>query len=113
MKQILLKKAIFLIIEKKENGRVPTPSIEIGSATNRYRHIAIVNLARTTSLYGEHMRTMFGPGKGKYQQAFDFSSLEARIQGHYCYNYTQGKKFTEKCFLQKNLMIGIVLQLLH
>ncbi len=65
----------YLSYYREEDGRVPTPSIEIGSATNRYRHIAVVNLARTTSLYGEHMRIMFGPGKNKYQQAFDFSSL--------------------------------------
>ena len=51
--------------------------------TSRYRHISIANIPRVTSVYGEELRSLFGCGKGMYQFGFDFSSLEARIQGHY------------------------------
>ena len=52
--------------------------------TNRYRHIGVCNIARASSIYGKQMRSMFGCGSGMVQLGFDFSSLEARIQGHYC-----------------------------
>ena len=51
--------------------------------TNRYRHIGVCNVARASSIYGEQMRSLFGCGDGMRQLGFDFSSLEARIQGHY------------------------------
>lgn len=73
----------FLSMYREVDGRVPTPAIEIGASTNRYRHIGVCNVARASSIYGEQMRSLFGCGKGMYQIGFDFSSLEARIQGHY------------------------------
>ena len=51
--------------------------------TNRYRHIGVCNIARASSEYGNHMRSMFGCGSGMVQLGFDFSSLEACMQGHY------------------------------
>lgn len=73
----------YLSMYREEDERVSTPSIEIGASTNRYRHIGIANIPRVTSVYGEEMRSLFGCGKGMFQLGFDFSSLEARIQGHY------------------------------
>ena len=73
----------FLSMYREVDGRIPTPSIEIGASTNRYRHIGVCNVARASSIYGKEMRSLFGCGKGMYQLGFDFSSLEARIQGHY------------------------------
>lgn len=73
----------FLSMYREEDQRVSTPSIEIGASTNRYRHIGICNIARASSIYGKEMRSLFGCGEGKRQLGFDFSSLEARIQGHY------------------------------
>lgn len=73
----------FLSMYREVDGRVPTPSIEIGASTNRYRHIGVCNVARASSIYGKEMRSLFGCGDGMYQLGFDFSSLEARIQGHY------------------------------
>ena len=73
----------YLSMYREEDERVSTPAIEIGAGTQRYRHISIANIPRVTSVYGEEMRSLFGCGKGMYQFGFDFSSLEARIQGHY------------------------------
>src|SRR5699024_3865168 len=73
----------YLSMYREEDERVSTPAIEIGAGTQRYRHISIANIPRVTSVYGEELRSLFGCGKGMYQFGFDFSSLEARIQGHY------------------------------
>ena len=73
----------YLSMYREEDERVSTPAIEIGASTNRYRHIGIANIPRVTSVYGEELRSLFGCGKGMFQFGFDFSSLEARIQGHY------------------------------
>jgi len=73
----------FLSMYRDIDGRVATPAIEIGASTNRYRHIGVCNIARASSIYGKEMRSLFGCGEGMVQLGFDFSSLEARIQGHY------------------------------
>lgn len=73
----------FLSMYREADGRVPTPSIEIGASTNRYRHIGVCNIPRASSEYGNYMRSMFGCGSGMVQLGFDFSSLEACMQGHY------------------------------
>lgn len=73
----------YLSMYREADERVSTPAIEIGAGTQRYRHISIANIPRVTSVYGEPMRSLFGCGKGMLQFGFDFSSLEARIQGHY------------------------------
>ncbi len=67
----------------REDGRIPTPADTLGANTGRYRHKIVCNIPRVTSLYGENMRNLFGPGKGLYQLGFDFASLEARVMGHY------------------------------
>ena len=74
----------FLSMYREIDGRVATPAIEIGASTNRYRHIGVCNIPRASSIYGKEMRSLFGCGEGMVQLGFDFSSLEARIQGHYC-----------------------------
>lgn len=73
----------FLSMYREVDGRIPTPAIEIGASTSRYRHIGVCNIARASSIYGEQMRSMFGCGERMVQFGFDFSSLEARTQGHY------------------------------
>jgi hypothetical protein len=72
------------------DGRIPTPAIEIGAATNRYRHISVVNVPRASSIYGKEMRSLFGCGKGFVQLGFDFKSLENRVQGGYVKKYPHG-----------------------
>jgi len=91
----------FLSMYREVDGRVPTPAIEIGASSNRYRHIGIANIARASSIYGKEMRSLFGCGEGVLQQAYDFSSLEARIQGHYCWKYTGGQELAETLLASK------------
>ena len=71
----------------REDGRIPTPADSCGAATSRFKHRVVANIPRATSLYGEKMRALFGVDQDCYQVGYDFSSLEARIEGHYCYKY--------------------------
>lgn len=90
----------FLAMYREVDGRIPTPAIEIGASTNRYRHIGVCNVARASSIYGKEMRSLFGCGKGMVQLGFDFSSLEARIQGHYCLPF-DGAELAEQLLAAK------------
>lgn len=90
----------FLSMYRTVDGRIPTPAIEIGASTNRYRHIGVCNVARASSIYGKEMRSLFGCGKGMYQFGFDFSSLEARIQGHYILPFN-GEELAEQLLAAK------------
>ena len=80
----------FLSKYRDVDGRVPTPAIEIGANSHRYRHIGVCNVPRPTSVYGKELRSLFGCGKGAVFYGFDYSSIEARIMAHYVYNYTDG-----------------------
>ena len=90
----------FLAMYRDVDKRIPTPAIEIGASTNRYRHIGVCNIARASSIYGKEMRSMFGCGDGMLQMGFDFSSLEARIQGHYIMNF-EGEGLAEQLLASK------------
>ena len=90
----------FLSMYRTVDGRIPTPAIEIGASTNRYRHIGVCNVARASSIYGKEMRSLFGCGQGMYQFGFDFSSLEARIQGHYILPFN-GEELAEQLLASK------------
>ena len=90
----------FLAMYRDVDKRIPTPAIEIGASTNRYRHIGVCNIARASSIYGKEMRSMFGCGDGMLQLGFDFSSLEARIQGHYIMNF-EGEGLAEQLLASK------------
>ena len=90
----------FLSVYRDVDKRIPTPAIEIGASTNRYRHIGVCNIARASSIYGKEMRSMFGCGDGMLQLGFDFSSLEARIQGHYILSF-EGEGLAEQLLASK------------
>lgn len=90
----------FLSMYRTVDGRISTPAIEIGASTNRYRHIGVCNVARASSIYGKEMRSLFGCGQGMYQFGFDFSSLEARIQGHYILPFN-GEELAEQLLASK------------
>lgn len=90
----------FLAMYREVDGRIPTPAIEIGASTNRYRHIGVCNIARASSIYGKEMRSLFGCGFNMRELGFDFSSLEARIQGHYIMNY-DGTELAEQLLAPK------------
>lgn len=91
----------FLSMYREEDGRVSCPAIEIGSATNRYRHIGIANIARASSIYGKEMRSLFGCGEGFLQVGFDYSSLENRVQGGYVKKYPHGEELAEMLLAEK------------
>lgn len=91
----------FLSMYREVDGRVATPAIEIGASTNRYRHIGIANIARASSIYGKEMRSLFGSGEDGLQFGYDFASLEARIQGHYCWKYTGGQELAVSLLAEK------------
>ena len=71
----------------REDGRIATPADTLGANTGRYKHKGVCNVPRTTSLFGEKMRSLFGSGRGLHQLGYDFASLEARIMGHYVLPY--------------------------
>lgn len=91
----------YLSMYRDEDGRVPTPAIEIGASTSRYRHIGIANIPRATSVYGKEMRSLFGCGAGAVQFGYDFASLEARVMGHYVLKYTDGQSLADMMLAEK------------
>ena len=91
----------YLSMYRNEDGRIPTPAIEIGAASHRYRHIGVANIPRASSIYGKEMRSLFGCGEDAYQLGFDFSSLEARIMGHYVWEYEGGKELAQMFLAEK------------
>lgn len=75
--------------------RIPTPADTCGAGTGRMKHRRVANISRVTSLYGDKMRAMFGVDvkDGFIQMAFDFDSLEAKIETHYVYKYPGGPEY--------------------
>ncbi|WNL63459.1 hypothetical protein [Citrobacter phage Tr1] len=72
----------------RADGRIPTPAATCDAATSRMKHRLVANIPRVTSLYGYEMRNMFGVEVPKYFQiGYDFDSLEAKIESHYCWRY--------------------------
>lgn len=91
----------YLANVRESDGRIPTPAIEVGAATNRYKHIAVANIPRTSSLFGHEMRALFGCGEGYVQFGFDYASLEARIEGNFVMDYEGGKELAESLLAEK------------
>lgn len=86
---------------REVDGRIPTPAIELGAATHRYKHMVVANVPRASSLFGKEMRAMFGAGSDGVQFAYDFSSLEARVEGHYVFPYEGGKELAVQLLAEK------------
>lgn len=87
----------------RNDGRIPTPADTNGANTSRYLHKVVCNIPRVTSLYGDNMRALFGVDRSKdqVQLGFDFSSLEAVCQGHFCLPYTDGASLAEALVASK------------
>jgi len=89
----------------RSDGRIPTPADTCGAATSRFKHRLCANIPRVTSLYGGELRQLFGVGDTKkyIQYAFDFSSLEAMIQSHYCWRYdtTEDHQYCKSLTMEK------------
>ena len=87
------------------DGRIPTPADTCGAATSRMKHRLVANIPRITSLYGENMRGLFGADPNQcYQIGYDFASLEARIEAHYCFKYEKETKDGKKEYCESLLL---------
>lgn len=72
----------------RADGRIATPAATCDAATSRMKHRSVANVPRVTSLFGEQMRNLFGVETPRYFQiGYDFDSLEAKIESHYCWRY--------------------------
>lgn len=71
----------------REDNRIPTPADTCGAATSRMKHRSVANIPRVTSLYGKQMRALFGVDDNYWQIGYDFDSLEAREEAHFCWRY--------------------------
>lgn len=47
------------------------------------------------------MRQMFGVAPGRIQFGYDYSSLEARVQGNFVFPYTNGPELAESLVAEK------------
>lgn len=74
----------------RDDGRIPTPADTCGAATSRMKHRGVANVPRVTSLYGAVMRAQFGVDEDCWQIGYDFDSLEARDEAHYCWDFEAG-----------------------
>jgi hypothetical protein len=83
------------------DGRIGTPAFALGTPTGRMQHIDVANVPRTTSMYGQQLRSLFSVQKGHYQIGYDADGLEARIEGHYVHSYEGGKDYAEMLLLPK------------
>ena len=85
----------------REDGRIPTPADTCGAATSRFKHRVVANIPRVSSLYGEKMRGLFGVDDDFVQIGYDFDSLEAREESHYCHKYDPTKEYCNSLLLEK------------
>lgn len=86
----------------RADGRIPTPADTCGCNTSRFKHRIVANIPRITSMYGRNMRAMFGVDRKKYAQfGYDFSSLEGRMESHYCWKYDETKEYCNSLILEK------------
>ena len=85
----------------REDGRIPTPAGTCDAGTSRFKHRLVCNIPRATSLYGDKMRAMFCCGEDQYQLAYDFDSLEAKIESHYVHKYEGGPEYGESLTAEK------------
>ena len=86
----------------KDDGRIPTPANSCGCSTSRFTHQVVCNIPRVTSLYGGVMRSLFGvDSRSRYQIGYDFSGLEARVEGHFTMPFKGGSDYAEALLAEK------------
>lgn len=86
----------------RKDGRIPTPADTCGAATSRFKHKVVANIPRVTSLYGGNMRALFGVDTSEYFQiGYDFDSLEAKEEAHYCWRYDPSKEYCNSLTMEK------------
>ncbi|MNQ67683.1 DNA polymerase I [compost metagenome] len=87
----------------REDGRIATPADTCGAATSRMKHRLVANIPRVTTLYGAMMRALFGVDDTCYQIGYDFDSLEAREEAHFCWDFEDGdvKEYCQSLLMDK------------
>ena len=85
----------------RDDGRIATPADTCGAASARMKHRVVANVPRPTSLYGAPLRNLFGVDEDFIQVGYDFDSLEARIESHYCWLFDETKKYCESLLQAK------------
>jgi len=99
---ILSPKGSGFIAHLKDDGRIPTPANTCGCSTSRFTHQVVCNIPRVTSMYGDIMRALFGVETDKRQQiGYDFSGLEARVEGHFTMPFYGGEEYAEALLASK------------
>jgi len=83
------------------DGRIGTPADTLGTNTFRYTHKGVANVPRSTSLYGEFMRALFGVSGGNYQIGSDSAGLEARVEGHFTQQFEGGVEYAAALTAEK------------
>jgi DNA polymerase-1 len=79
----------------REDGRISAEAITIGTPTFRFRHKGVVNVPRSTTLFGKQIRSLFGAPKGRAFVGYDAKGLELRILAHYLEDEAYYKVVTE------------------
>jgi len=87
----------------RADGRIPTPADTCGAATSRMKHRLVANVPRVTTLYGKKMRALFGVDDTCFQLGYDFDSLEAREEAHFCWDFEEGeaKEYCQSLLMEK------------
>lgn len=85
----------------RDDHRIPTPANTCGASTGRYQHKGVANIPRTTSLYGEPMRKLFGCNPINFQVGYDAAGLEARVEGHYTIQFKGGEDYAKALVADK------------
>ena len=76
----------------REDGRIPAGSIPCATNTGRTKHRIIVNIAKNDPkvVYGKEVRALFGTREPFVQLGVDLSSIEARVIGHWAWQFDDG-----------------------
>jgi DNA polymerase I-like protein with 3'-5' exonuclease and polymerase domains len=67
----------------REDGRISAQATTMGTPTFRFRHKGVVNVPRSSSLFGRRIRSLFAVPNGKKLVGYDAKGLELRMLGHY------------------------------
>lgn len=78
------------------DGHIPTPADTLGAVTGRFTHKDVANIARVSTLYGKHMRSLFTVDENHFLLTADADGLENRMEGSFCYKYEDGPEYAEK-----------------
>jgi DNA polymerase I-like protein with 3'-5' exonuclease and polymerase domains len=88
----------YLNLTRQSDGKIEARGIPQGTPTGRYRHSILVNVPKADPkiVYGKEMRELFTVRDGYLMLGTDASALEARMEGHYCYDFEGGHEYAHE-----------------